>query len=137
MITNILLIMTKVKYTLEYPFNSSEKVLFYRLSTASGLSEWFADDVFVCENIYTFVWDGYEEKAELLIRKSPESVKFRWLEENLDESENNFFEFKIRKDDLTGETALMVTDFALEEEKEGAIELWDTQINNLKQKLGI
>jgi len=135
--TNILLIMTKAKYTLEYPFNSSEKVLFNRLSTASGLSEWFADDVFVSDNIYTFVWDGFEQKAEMLSRKTPESVKFKWIDEDSEVDENDFFEFKIRKDDLTGETALIVTDFAPEDEQEEAIELWDTQINSLKQKLGI
>lgn len=133
--TNILLIMPKAKYTLEYPFNSSAKVLFNRLSTASGLSEWFADDVFVNDNTFTFVWDGSEQKAEMLTRKIPESVKFRWIED--EQSENDYFEFKIQKDDLTGETALIVTDFAADDEKDEAIELWDTQIYALKQKLGI
>ncbi|MDA3866537.1 MAG: START-like domain-containing protein [Salinivirgaceae bacterium] len=130
--------MTKAKYTLEYSFNSAPTVLYYRLSTASGLSEWFADDVYVNEKTFTFVWDGFEQKAELLTRKNPEFVKFRWLDDESEEKENQpYFEFKIRKDDLTGETALLITDFADEDEKEGSIELWDTQINSLKQKLGI
>ena len=130
--------MSKTKYTLEYPFNSSPTVLFNRLSTASGLSEWFADDVYVNEKTYTFVWDGAEQKAEMLSRKNPEHVKFQWLEEDFDEEDDSaFFEFRIRKDDLTGETALIITDFADDDDKDDAIELWDTQINNLKHKLGI
>lgn len=130
--------MSKTKYTLEYPFNSSPSVLFNRLSTASGLSEWFADDVYVNEKTYTFVWDGAEQKAEMLSRKNPEHVKFQWLEVgDLTEDEAEFFEFRIRKDDLTGETALIITDFADDDDKEDAIELWDTQINTLKHKLGI
>ncbi|MFO7864924.1 MAG: START-like domain-containing protein [Salinivirgaceae bacterium] len=130
--------MTKAKYTLEYSFNSAPNVLYYRLSTASGLSEWFADDVYVNEKTFTFVWDDFEQKAELLTRKNPEFVRFQWLEDQTDEKENQpYFEFKIRKDDLTGETALLITDFADEDDKEGSIELWDTQINSLKHKLGI
>ncbi|PLX20034.1 MAG: hypothetical protein C0599_09845 [Salinivirgaceae bacterium] len=130
--------MSKTKYTLEYPFNSSPAVLFNRLSTASGLSEWFADDVYVNEKTYTFVWDGAEQKAEMLSRKNPEHVKFQWIEEDIVLGEDaEFFEFRIRKDDLTGETALIITDFADDDDKEDAIELWDTQISTLKHKLGI
>ncbi|HKK59162.1 MAG TPA: START-like domain-containing protein [Salinivirga sp.] len=131
--------MSKDKYTLEYPFNSSPKVLFNRLSTASGLSEWFADDVYVNDKTFTFVWDGMEQKAEMLIRKTPEIVKFKWLDEEEEEvSEMDpYFEFRIRKDDLTGETALLITDFAHDDDKDDAIELWDTQINALKHKLGL
>ena len=129
--------MSKSKYTLEYPFNSSAKVLFNRFSTASGLSEWFADDVFVNDKFFTFVWDGAEQKAEMLARKNPEVVKFRWVEEELENEEDPYFEFRIRKDDLTGETALLITDFAETDEKDDAIELWDTQIQALRHKLGI
>lgn len=130
--------MSKIKYTLEYPFNSSSSVLFNRLSTASGLSEWFADDVYVNEKTYTFVWDGVEQKAEMLSRKNTDHVKFHWLEDVEDtEEDGSFFEFRIRKDDLTGETALIITDFADDEDKDDAIDLWDTQISTLKHKLGI
>ena len=131
--------MSKDKYTLEYPFNSSPKVLFNRLSTASGLSEWFADDVYVNDKTFTFVWDGMEQKAEMLIRKTPEIVKFKWLDEAEEQvSEMDpYFEFRIRKDDLTGETALLITDFADDDDKDDAIELWDTQINALKHTLGL
>ncbi len=121
------------KYTIEYSFNSSPKVLFNRLSTASGLSEWFADDVRLRGKIFTFVWDGTEQEAELLLRKDQKSVRFHWL----DEEEETYFEFKMNIDELTGDVALIITDFAEEGEEQDAIELCDQQVSELKQILGI
>ena len=56
-----------IKYELEYPINSSINILFDRLSTLSGLSEWFADDVNVDRaEVYTFSWEGSEQQATLI-----------------------------------------------------------------------
>ena len=35
----------KVKYELEFPIQSSPQLLYQYISTPSGLSEWFADNV--------------------------------------------------------------------------------------------
>ena len=52
-------------YQLEYPLNSSIKILYERLSTISGLSEWFADDVNINrEGIYTFTWEGSSQEGQ-------------------------------------------------------------------------
>ena len=123
----------KNKFELEYSINSSPKILFTRLSTPGGLSEWFADDINIQGNIYTFIWEGTEQQAELLNKKDNQLVRFKWL----DEDEDNYFEFKIRKDELTGEVALVITDFSEDDEKEDTIELWDTQIAELKHALGL
>ena len=57
-------------YQLEYPLHSSVKILYERLSTISGLSEWFADDVNINrEGIYTFTWEGSSQDAELISKK--------------------------------------------------------------------
>ncbi len=123
----------KNKFELEYSINSSPKILFTRLSTPGGLSEWFADDINIQGNIYTFIWEGTEQQAELLNKKDNQLVRFKWL----DEDEDSYFEFKIRKDELTGEVALVITDFSEDDEKEDTIELWDTQIAELKHALGL
>ena len=68
------------KYELEFPFNTSSNLLYKRIATPSGLSEWFADDVFIKKDKYTFVWDGYEQVAFLLESKKNERIKFRWEE---------------------------------------------------------
>ncbi len=130
----------KEKITLEYIFKTSPGILFSRLSTASGLSEWFADDVNIKENIYTFMWDKTEQTAELLQKKENKTIRFRWLNEEddtpTDNEESDYFEFKITVLELTGETALIVTDTVLPEEKEDTIELWNEQIEQLRTKLG-
>ena len=125
----------KVKFELEYTLNSSPKVLFSRLSTAEGLAEWFADDVQVKGDFYTFIWDGIENKAHLSQIKDNKQVKFEWAED--DSEDENYFEFKLNIDELTGDVALLITDFAEEADKEDSINLWDTQIAELKQVIGL
>ena len=122
-----------MKYELEYPINSSINILFDRLSTLSGLSEWFADDVNVNrEGIYTFTWEGSEQQATLVSKKKNNHVRFKWLG-----SDEEYFEFLIQVDELTNDISLIVTDFADDEEdKEDAVQLWDLQIDNLKKIIG-
>lgn len=122
------------KIELEFTFSTSPKVLFNRLSTPSGLSEWFADDVNLKDEHYNFVWDGYEQAAEVLSRKDNSHIRFRWVDAV---HEDSFFEFRIQKDELTGDLALLITDFTDEGEKDDAIELWNTQIAELKHAIGL
>jgi len=123
----------KQKFELEYIISSSPKVLFERLSTADGLSEWFADNVNQRGNIFSFFWDESEQQAEFLSKKNEKYIRFRWLD---DEDEEVYFEFKIEIDELTKDLALIITDFADEDEQEDAIELWDKQIDELQHALG-
>jgi uncharacterized protein YndB with AHSA1/START domain len=127
--------MEKVKFQIEFPINSSKGVLFNIFSTPSGLAEWFCDDVNIKKDIHIFMWDGSEESARLISKKRDEFVKFRWLEDEED-GINSFFEFRIKVDDLTGDTALMITDFAEEDEIDYSKELWSAQVDRLKQVLG-
>ena len=121
-----------IKIEMEYIMRSSSRVLYNRLSTAAGLSEWFADDVTVQKNIYTFEWDGSKESAELISKKDLQYARFKWLEAD----EGTYFEFKIQAFDVTKDISLVITDFVEEDEKESSIDLWESQINNLKHILG-
>ncbi|MEA3446960.1 MAG: START-like domain-containing protein [Bacteroidota bacterium] len=125
-----------IKYELEYTLNTTPKVLYTRLATASGLSEWFADDVKIQDDdIFTFIWEGSEQQAKLLERKKNKWAKFKWLD---GEDNDNYFEFRLSYEELTGDLALIITDFADdEEEKEDNIELWDAQIQELRRVLGL
>jgi uncharacterized protein YndB with AHSA1/START domain len=127
---------TRLKYELEYTLNCSPKVLFSRLSTPEGLSEWFADDVTIEGNLFTFYWSKTEFKARLESVKENKLVRFEWIDDEADK-ETNYFEFKIIVHDITGDLALIITDFAEPDEKEDAIYLWDSQISDLKRLLGI
>ncbi|HUX55404.1 MAG TPA: START-like domain-containing protein [Bacteroidales bacterium] len=125
----------KLKFELEYTMNCSQKVLFSRLSTPEGLSEWFAENVNVEGDNFSFFWNNSESKARLSALKDNKLVRFEWLD--MDDDEENYFEFKIAIDELTGDLALIITDFAEADEKEDSIYLWDSQISDLKRLLGI
>lgn len=121
----------KKKIHLEYIINCSPKVLFNRLCTASGLTEWFAEDVRVDGKKFTFIWKGMEEEAKMTLYKDNKQVRFNWSEED-----DDYFEFRIIQDELTGDVALIVTDFAEEDELEEITGLWNTQISDLKHLVG-
>ncbi|MGQ8337491.1 START-like domain-containing protein [Sunxiuqinia sp. A32] len=123
----------KSKIQLEFPINCSPKVLYNRLSTASGLAEWFADDVKVKGKNFIFVWEGSEQHAEKTLHKESKLVRFTWLD---DEEEGTYFEFRINKDELTGDVSLIVIDFSDEDEEEETTDLWNSQISDLKHILG-
>ncbi|EKF55682.1 hypothetical protein I215_05592 [Galbibacter marinus] len=122
----------KVKYELEFPIHSSPQLLYQYISTPSGLSEWFADNVNSRGEVFTFIWDGAEEVAKLIRKKSGELVKFKWDESG----DDTFFEIKIVVDEITKDVSLMITDFTEEDELEEAKMLWENQISDLKQVLG-
>ena len=96
------------KFELEFPIHASPKLLHQYLSTPSGLSEWYADDVNSRGELYTFIWDDSEEQAKLLSKKAVDKVRFQWLE---DEGEDYYFEIRIQM-------------------------LWENQIGELKKVLG-
>ncbi len=121
----------KIKIHLEFTINCSPKVLFNRLSTASGLAEWFADDVTVKGKIYTFTWASTRQEAEMTIYKENRLVRVTWLD-----NEDDFFEFKIMQDELTGDVALIVDDFVVADEEVESVDLWNMQVADLKHILG-
>ena len=122
----------KIKYEIEFPIQASPNMLYQYISSASSLSEWYADNVNSRGKIFSFFWDGSEEQAELISSKNNQFVKFKWLEED----DNYYFEIKIVFDELTKDVSLMVTDFSEEDEVEESKMLWESQIADLKQVLG-
>ncbi len=122
----------KVLYTLEYPVRSSPVILYDFLSSASAMQEWFADKVSDRDGIYTFGWNGTEEKAEVLEKEENKLIRFRWLTSPKDE----FFEFKIEKSEVTNQTILIITDFAEKKEIKDQSQLWEYQVKDLLHRIG-
>ncbi len=125
----------KVEYQMEFEVKSSVNVLYNMISTPSGLSEWFADNVNIKKDIFTFIWDGSEEEAKLLVKKKGEFVKFQWVED-IEDDIKSFFQLRIKIDELTNDVALMITDYAEEDEIDEAKLLWENQISELKMVIG-
>ena len=122
----------KVKYELEFPIQASPNMLYQYISSASNLSEWFADNVNSRGKVFSFFWDSVEEKAELLSSKNNTYVKFKWLEND----DDSFFEIKITVDEITKDVSLIIIDFADNDEVEEAKMLWESQISDLKSVIG-
>jgi len=127
--------MEKEKFELEFLLRTSIKALDNMISTPSGLSEWFADDVNIKDDVYTFIWDNSEEDARLLTKKTNAKVKWKWLEDEEDEIDS-FFELRYEVDPMTKAVILSITDFAESDELDESKRFWDQQISELKRVLG-
>jgi uncharacterized protein YndB with AHSA1/START domain len=124
----------KIRFDIEFPIHASPQLLYQYISTPSGLSEWFSDNVNSRGELFTFIWDDSEEQAKLLSKKSDERVKFRWLAD--EDNKTVYFEIKIQVDEITKDVSIIVTDFAEEDEVDESKMLWENQISSLKQVLG-
>lgn len=125
----------KIRYEIEFPLNSSPQLLYQYISTPSGLSEWFADNVNSRGEFFTFIWDDTKEKARLASKKTNERIKFKWLDEQ-DKDTDYFFELRIMEDEITKDVSLIVVDFAFEDEIVESKLLWENQISDLKHVIG-
>ena len=127
--------MAKYKYVGEFEFNASKKMLYPYFSTASGLAQWFADDVNInnADKVYTFIWDGDETKAKLTSNRTNHHVRFDVIDE--EDDDNNFFEFTIDMNELTQSVYVRITDYSDMDEEE-ANELWESLIHDLKEIVG-
>ena len=122
----------KLMYSLEFPIRCSPTILYEFLSTPVGLQEWFADKVDQRENTYTFTWNGNTDTAQILERLDNEFIRYRWEYQNKDE----FFEFSIEQSPVTNETILRVTDFADKSDQKDQERLWNSQVSDLKHRIG-
>ena len=124
----------RIKFEMEFPIKVSQKLLFQYISTPSGLSEWFADNVNSRGEIFIFIWDDSEESAKLIRKINNEKIQFQWID---DEETDYYFELRIQFDEITKDVSLIVTDFAEDEEEvEESKLLWTNQISDLKKVLG-
>src|ERR1043165_1914865 len=115
----------KEKFTLEFEIKSSPKILFSYLSTASGLEGWFADKVTMNNGDFVFHWGDTEQKAKVVTKKDGQLIRFHWV--NDDKKDDTYFQFEVMQDDLTGDVALIVTDFTTPDEKEEDTLLWNSE----------
>ncbi|MEY2905261.1 MAG: hypothetical protein RJA52_1277 [Bacteroidota bacterium] len=125
--------MERVKFTMEFIFRASPTILYQFLTTPACLIRWFCDDVDIEGEIYTFIWNGSVEVAELVIDIEEELLKFQWVDAP---SEDEYLEFKIYKSPITGETILELTDFCDEDDVEDQKQYWISQLEKLRIESG-
>lgn len=125
--------MERVKFTMEFLFRASPTILYKFLTTPSCLIRWFCDEVDIQGDVFTFVWSGAEEVAEVIEDIEDELIRFRWEEAD---DEEEYLEFKISKSPVTGETILEITDYCDEDEVNDQMQLWESQIKELRKETG-
>lgn len=124
--------MKRVSFISEFLFRASPTILYRFVTTPSCLIRWFCDEVDITGEIFTFVWDGSEEIAEMIDDIEDERVRFQW--EDADEGE--FLEFRFSRSPVTGETILEIEDYCDEDEVDEQKDLWASQIKVLRQETG-
>tara|TARA_Y100000768_G_C23814798_1_gene603562 strand:+ start:70 stop:465 length:396 start_codon:yes stop_codon:yes gene_type:complete len=130
--------MAKQKFVGEYPINASRKMLFPYLSTATGLCQWFADDVNInnIDKTLIFLVDGEERIAVIDSIKNNRYVKFRFLNDDEKPKENDTLEFRLEINELTQEVFVRVEEFTESDDLDESFQIWDNLLAQLKEIIG-
>lgn len=130
--------MSKFLYTGDFEINASKQMLYPYLNSASGLSQWFADDVTIDEDkVYNFIWDDEDHRAKMVSHRTNHYVKFEFVPETPEDVEEPaYFELRLELNELTQSVFIKVTDFSEMEDVNELTDLWQGLIDNLKETVG-
>jgi len=130
--------MVKNKFVSDYQINASKKIVFHYISSASGLEEWFADEVKIDEDKnYIFNFDNEDHHAKLASLRINTHVKFEFFDpKNPIEADHSFIEFKLEENDLTQTLFLKVIDYSDSYDEDESISIWEGLIARLKEIIG-
>jgi len=125
-------------FTTDFEVHASIKMLYPYIQSASGLSEWFADDVRINpEKIFTFVWDHEERKAIMAGHRLNHFARFEYLPESPEDKDDpSYFELRLEQNELTQTTFLKIVDYSDFDDHEELQDLWEGLVENLKKVVG-
>ncbi len=126
-------------FTRDYEIHASIKMLYPYIQTASGLAEWFADDVRINnqDKTYTFFWDNEEHKARLVAHRTNHYARFEFLPESPeDEKDPGYFELRLEFNELTQSVFLKVSDYSDFDDLKELEDLWDSLVDVLRKIVG-
>ncbi|MBF9140328.1 START-like domain-containing protein [Hymenobacter properus] len=131
-------IQSKTRFVVEYPINASPKILFPYLATASGLSQWFCDDVrYVEGQRLNFIWDNDNHYAEISGQRLNKAVRFVFLDEQRQSvPDANFLEFTLDSSQVTDEVYLRVIDYSAPHDPREQHEMWEGLVSKLREQVG-
>lgn len=129
----------KKLFTADYEIHASIKMLYPYIQTASGLSEWFADDVTINneDKSFTFFWDNEEHKAKLVAHRTNHFVRFEFLPEKKDDARDpSYFELRLEFNDLTQSVYIKILDYSDFDDLKELKDLWESLIESLRKTVG-
>jgi len=129
---------TKKLFTADFEVHASIKMLYPYIQTASGLSEWFADDVKInnIDKTYTFVWDNEQRKARQVAHRTNHFAKFEFVPEDGDFKDPAYFELRLEFNELTQSVFLRVHDYTEIDDVNELQDLWEGLVENLRKTVG-
>jgi hypothetical protein len=129
----------KKLFTADYEVHASIKMLYPYIQSASGLSEWFADNVTInnMDKTFTFIWDHEEHKARMTAHRTNHFVRFEFVPENEeDEKDPSYFELRLEFNELTQSVFLKVTDYSDFDDLRELSDLWNSLVESLRKIVG-
>lgn len=132
--------MGKQQIDIEYPLTTkSPGIVWEQISSAHGLERWIADRVTQEDDVFTFTWgEPWTEQdirqAQLIEFVKFDHVRLKWDD---DEDDNNYWEMRIAKSELTNNLTLLITDFADDDDADGLRILWESNLDRLHRTCGL
>jgi hypothetical protein len=113
-------------------------MLFPYIYTASGLSQWMADDVTVNEDkVFNFKWEGEDHKAKMVAHRMNSFVKFEFVPEDGEHDEDPpYIEIRLEMNELTQMVFIAITDYNDMDDDEELMDLWGSLVDSLKEIVG-
>lgn len=118
------------KFSMEYGFKTTPKLLYTAIATPEGLSRWFADLVDVDNDIFHFKWEGSAQRARLVDYKENAFIRLLWLD---DPEQEHYLHMEIVSDPMSSGVALIVTDHAEDSDIDFSQRVWDAQVKRLQR----
>jgi uncharacterized protein YndB with AHSA1/START domain len=118
------------QFSMEFHIETTPKLLFTLISTAEGLSRWFANTLQKGEDTYVFQWPGNDQSTKLVQVKDSEYVVFKWL---ADYHKGLDLEMRIESDPNSSGVTLVITDFAEQGDVDFSKRWWETQVGKLQK----
>jgi hypothetical protein len=83
---------------------------------------------------YRFRWEDDTEVNALLVK----NVTNKYIRFTLDNAQGNdeYLEFRIVQDDITGDVELVITEFINDGEEDMAASIWDSAVDSLRRVIG-
>ncbi len=129
--------MTKQRFIADFEINASVKMLYPYIFSASGLSQWFADDVKIDneDKSYNFIWDNDNHKAKMVAHRLNHYVKFEFLSD-VDDEDPSYVELRLEQNELTQTVFLHIVDYSDFDDLEELKDLWHSLVDALKATVG-
>lgn len=127
----------KHRFEREYSINASLRILFPYIASASGLAQWFCDDVRrESDQHLTMMWDKQAHYAAIAAERPGRSIRYVFVDERWQpQPDADYLDFSLEASRITHEVFLRVTDYSDHMSEPEQLELWEGLVERLRQQV--